>query len=252
MFLDTQSPCHRLHPTTVLTAGFCITILVFILPGYWTPTALYLGLILPVALTAKLVAPLMHLTWKLMAPFWIFLFAIYGLLSPNGQTPWHHLGPLVLYREGISDAFEIAMRVLVMSSACHLFILLVHPSRLMTALNERNVPWFITFILISGLQLLPGMRIRAQKILEAQSARGLRVSGNAFHRARALIPLTRPLIISAFMDVEERALALEARFFDTPGKKTSLSSERDTLLERRFRGLCWIIVIAAIGSRIWI
>lgn len=227
------------------------TILAFVLPGYWTPTALYLGLIVPAALAANLLRPLVSLSWKLLASFWIFLFAIYGFLSPNGQTAWIHIGPLILYREGLHDAYQIAVRVLVMTSACHLLVLLVHPSRLMTALNEQNVPWFITFILISGLRLLPGMRLRARKILEAQRTRGLKVSGNVFRRAWALIPLVRPLVVSTFMDVEERAMALESRLFNAPGKKTSLSQEIDTVRECWFRRFCWLIVIAATGIRIW-
>jgi energy-coupling factor transporter transmembrane protein EcfT len=52
------------------------------------------------------------------------------------------------------------------------------------------------------------------------------------------------LILSSLVDVEERALAIEARAFNRPGPKTSLIEIEEAPWEMAAR---WIILIAMIG-----
>jgi energy-coupling factor transport system permease protein len=62
---------------------------------------------------------------------------------------------------------------------------------------------------------------KANRILDAQQARGLRASGSFGARGRAIVPLLGPLIIGSLIDVRERSLALEARAFGASGKRTA-------------------------------
>jgi energy-coupling factor transporter transmembrane protein EcfT len=68
---------------------------------------------------------------------------------------------------------------------------------------------------------------------------------------RAVVPLVVPLILSSLVDVEERALAIEARAFNRPGKKTSLVKIEDASWEPAVR---WILVLGMIivaAASIW-
>ena len=52
----------------------------------------------------------------------------------------------------------------------------------------RGVSHRIAFVVLSAVQLIPRMRDRADRILAAQSARGLAVDGSIRTRVRALVP----------------------------------------------------------------
>jgi energy-coupling factor transport system permease protein len=57
---------------------------------------------------------------------------------------------------------------------------------------------------------------------------------------RALIPLLSPLVFGALADVDERALALEARAFSSRRAKTSFKELRDTRGQAIAR---WLILL---------
>jgi energy-coupling factor transport system permease protein len=107
-------------------------------------------------------------------------------------------------------------------------------------------------VITSTLQIIPQMQAKASTIIDAQRSRGLETSGNLFNRTRALIPLVGPLVFGSLVEVEERAIAIEARAFTSPLKKTSLREIHDTTAERWARWLLVMLVIVAIGLRIWL
>lgn len=92
--------------------------------------------------------------------------------------------------------------------------------------------------------LLPQFAGRIQSIRAAQQARGLETQGSLFQRAKALFPLVAPLVFSALVDVEERALALEIRGFSASRRKTYLLSLHDTSFQRIAR---WSMLFLAVG-----
>jgi energy-coupling factor transporter transmembrane protein EcfT len=53
-----------------------------------------------------------------------------------------------------------------------------------------------------------------------------------------------PLILSSLMQIEERAIALEARAFNRPGRRTSLVALHDTRAQALLR---WALLAAALG-----
>jgi energy-coupling factor transport system permease protein len=78
------------------------------------------------------------------------------------------------------------------------------------------------------------------RILEAQRSRGLRVRGRALGRARALVPVTLPLILQTLGEVDARAMALDTR---------GVGTARRTALEVvRMRGLDWGSLLVAASA----
>jgi energy-coupling factor transport system permease protein len=76
----------------------------------------------------------------------------------------------------------------------------------------------------------------------------LETEGRAVQRARALLPLVVPLVLGSIVDIEERAMALEARGFGRQGPKTSLlllADSRGQVAARRALLAGMLMVIAA-------
>ncbi len=85
---------------------------------------------------------------------------------------------------------------------------------------------------------------RALAITMAQRARGLDTEGSLWRRIRGVVPIVGPVILGSIGEVEERTLALEARGFTRPGRRTLLWAPSDSGRQRVAR---WGLVLAVPG-----
>ncbi len=92
------------------------------------------------------------------------------------------------------------------------------------------------------------MASRATEIVEAQRARGLDTEGSVRRRIRGIVPLAGPMVFGALSEVEERTVALEARGFSAPARRTVMRILPDSGAQRVLRwllGIGTIVVVAA-------
>jgi energy-coupling factor transport system permease protein len=121
------------------------------------------------------------------------------------------------------------------------------PDNLMLALIERGLPRQIAYIILTSLQIIPRFQNKAEVILDAQRARGLETEGSLFHRLRILVPLIAPLILSSILELDERAIALEARAFSRQGPRTSMTILKDSKIQMAARWGLMVLILALIG-----
>ena len=121
----------------------------------------------------------------------------------------------------------------------------------MSDLTRRGLPGQFAYVIISTLQILPQMQAKAQTIISAQRSRGLDTESSYLKRAGALFPLVGPLVFGSLVEVEERAIAIEARGFTSTHVKTSLYDIPDTNKDRITRWTLVTLVVAALALRLW-
>ncbi len=251
LYLPRNSRVHALHPLTkILLVGFLL-IGGLALPGIWSTYILLIVLVFPLAAWGRVLQSLLKAPWSIAFPFAISVFLIQGFLWTGG-TPLLRIGPLSLKEEGLAFAVASTGRILVVISSFLWFAFTTRPDILMTALAQRGLPASLAYIIVATIQIVPRFRSRAAAIMDAQRARGLETSGRLVQRVRAVLPLVIPLILSSLIDVEERALAVEARAFNRPGPKTSLVEINEAGWEPLAR---WGISLAAAGVilfRFWL
>lgn len=252
LYQSGSGPLHRLHPLTKLTLSLCLTAVALGGPGYWLPTGLLVAGLLPLAVWGGVARPLFSRSLKLAAPLALMLFFVHGFFSPQGETPLFNLGLFTFTVEGGGYAYLVASRLLAVIAAAMLLLLTTHPGDLMVALSERGLPPSLAYILSSSLQIIPQMQIKARAIMEAQRARGLETEGSLLRRARALPPLLIPLVLGSLVDVEERAIALEARAFRAPGLKTVWRPLADSAAQRWLRWGLIGLALALLGVNLWL
>ncbi|MEJ2352097.1 MAG: energy-coupling factor transporter transmembrane component T [Anaerolineales bacterium] len=251
LYADRDSTIHRLHPLTKLTlAGFAL-VGGLVLPGPWLSFALLALVLVPLALLSKVLKPLLKSAWRVALPFAISVFLIQGFLW-SGGTPILSIGPLTLKREGIIFATASTGRILTVVSTFLWFALTTRPDILMTALVQRGLSSNLAYIVIATIQIIPRFQRRAATILDAQRSRGLETQGGLRQRVRGILPLVVPLILSSLVDVEERALAVEARGFNHPGRKTSFIEINEATWEASMRWGILLGMIAILGLSIWL
>jgi energy-coupling factor transport system permease protein len=101
---------------------------------------------------------------------------------------------------------------------------------------------------LTAIQIFPRFQDRAKVITDAQQARGLELKVGFVQRLGLLLPLVGPLILGSIVDVEERAMALEARGFSSPARKTSLLTLRDSAAQVALRA---VLILAALTLLVW-
>ena len=122
----------------------------------------------------------------------------------------------------------------------------------MSDLTRRGLPGQFAYVIISTLQILPQMQAKAQTIIAAQRSRGLDTQSTFFKRIGSLGPLVGPLVFGSLVEVEERAIAIEARGFTSTHAKTSLYEIPDTNFDKALRWLLMSLVILTLILKLWL
>ncbi len=250
-FLPRSSGWHVLHPLTKLVAVCSIVLIGFLARWHPLPIALFLFVILPLAAWGEIARPVIRVTVTIVLPFIISIALVQGLFYPGASHEVYSFGPLAFKQEGLVFAYTTASKILLLAGAGLLLLFSTHPSDLTQALVERGMPSAIAYIIVAAIQLLPQMQAKANAILDAQRSRGLETEGSFLHRMRAIIPLLAPLVFGALTDVDERAMALEARAFSSTHAKTSFKELHDTRAQAIMR---WMLIACAVivgGIEIW-
>jgi energy-coupling factor transport system permease protein len=242
-FLPRSSGLHRLHPLTKLVGVFALLLIGFLAQALLIPYALFLFVVLPLAAWGRVLPALLRVTFAVVLPFAVSVVLIQGLFFPGASSVAFALGPLAFKQEGLIFALSTAGRILLLAGAALLLLFSTHPADLMLALEQKGLPNALTYIVVTAIQLFPQMQVQAAEIQAAQRARGLETEGALLNRLRAVLPLLSPLVTRALVQVDERAMALEARAFTAPRAKTSFRQLIDTQGQRIAR---WVMFAAAL------
>jgi len=247
-----DSALHRLNPLTKLTLVLSLVLISFLSPWYWTPHILAVFIIPLLSLMGKVSREFFWAAIRLILPAATFLFLMQAFFQPVGEEVIFAFYFLDVTRESLMFALGNAMRIFVMVSAFTLFLLTTHPSELMTDLTRRGLPSQFAYVIISTLQIIPQMQAKAQTIIAAQRSRGLDTESTFFKRAGALVPLVGPLVFGSLVEVEERAIAIEARGFTSKKIKTSLHEIPDMKFDQTLRWALVLLVVITIVLKIWL
>jgi energy-coupling factor transport system permease protein len=249
LYIDGKYGLHRLHPLTKLSLSLLFLALAATLPNLSALLLAYVLLALPLAAWSGLLRPFLKSCFVILLPFVISLTLIQGFFTP-GETVLLHLGRFNFTLEGMLSGLTAAARILLALGGALLLMLSTRPDKLMLALTQRGLPGSLAYIVLTAIQIFPRFQDRARIIQEAQQARGMQVKVGFIDRLRLLFPLVGPLLLSSIMDVEERAMALEARAFSRPGKKTSLIHLVDSLAQRALRVVVLLLIVALVVFRV--
>jgi energy-coupling factor transporter transmembrane protein EcfT len=249
MYVARESGLHKLHPLTKSLLVLLLLVAGLTLPGNWTGYLLVLFIILPLARWGNIFPEFIRVVWTISLPFIISVVLIQSLFWGRG-TPLFEFWIFSPKQEGALFALISVGRILLVMSAFILFAMSTRPDALMISLKQVGVPGSLAYIIVTTLQIIPRFQRKAETILDAQRARGLETQGNLFVRARAFVPIVLPLVLGSLVEVEERAIAIEARGFNSSRKETALIEIPDTRGQARLRRIFIALMILSILARI--
>jgi energy-coupling factor transport system permease protein len=230
-------------------AALVVAVLAVANGGLLAPIVLIgLGVVLP-ALAARELGHLVRTALLLTLPLAVSVLLINLLFFPGGRDVLFRLGPITATAEGLRFALETLLRLVAFSGSITLFYLTTPTAELVVDLERRGVSPRLAFVVDASVQTVPAMVERAGTIIDAQRARGLDTEGSIWRRARGVVPLVGPVILGSIAEVEERTMALEARGFTRPGRRTLLWHPPDTAGQALARWLLVALVPATLAAR---
>jgi energy-coupling factor transport system permease protein len=146
----------------------------------------------------------------------IVLQAIAPAVCGSTCTPLAGIGPVTIFREGLSHGVSLVARILAMETVALAILVSMRPSDLFGALTRLRVPFAFSFMVLLTLGLIPVLQREIGLVLAAQRSRGLRGSGFG-----AVVPAFVPVFVGAMERMQQLALGLESRGFGALGARTS-------------------------------
>ena len=246
-YYPSDSFVHKLDPRTKILLLIAYIVMVFVAKNFLGLFATVLFLLLIVAVSG---VPLGSVLKSIKAV--IFLVVFTALLNILFYTPKEgdvHLF-WVVYKEGLIGAGFLALRLIALVMGSSILTLTTTPvsltdgiESLLKPLSYIKVPVHdLALIMSIALRSIPTLANETERIINAQKARGADFdSGNLMSRAKALIPVLIPLLISAFRRGDELGDAMDARCYT--GSKIRTKYKKLTF---GVRDLVAVLVVAVV------
>jgi hypothetical protein len=238
----------KLYPLTKLYLALALIISAFIIPSHIYDYSMIIicGIIVSFENKLKIYSKRIFLSL-----FWLFtaIFIIQSLFIPAGEI-WLKFGFISVYKEGVMKAIGLTSKLTAIVSALTMLTLITPVKDFTLALEKKGLNPKAAFILMLTLQTIPEMKKQADVIMDSQKARGIETEGNVFVRAKALIPIFIPLVLSSIANTEERAITLEARGFSVGEKRTILYDIEETKNDKIMKAILAIFIVLSIVWRV--
>jgi len=223
---------HRLDARTKIIATLLYMIELFVVNSFKGFLIAGAALFIVIAISK---VPLKFIFRGLTAVFLIIAFTfLLNLFMVDGRVLWHWKFLTITY-EGVSRAFFMAVRLVLLIIGSSIMTLTTKPIELTVGLEKLLSPFSriglpsheIALMMTIALRFIPTLMEETDKIIKAQQARGADFeSGNLFQRAKSLIPILVPLFVSSFRIAQDLALAMEARCYHGGKGRTRMNEIR--------------------------
>ena len=247
-----NSVLHRCDPRLKLVGTIAYIIVLFVASNP-LGIALSLALLALLYAVAKIPYRLILKSLKPIVPIIIFTAVLNLFFITGDGEPLVRLWIFSIYKEGVSYAILMAVRVVALIAGTSLLTYTTSPivltdaiESLLRPLQKLHFPVHeLAMMMTIALRFIPTLIEETEKIMNAQKARGAKLDNGKFtERIQALIPILIPLFISAFRRADELAMAMECRCYHGGEGRTRLKVLRFGKLDV----LCTLALVAMLAA----
>ena len=221
-FFPGNSFMHKLDPRMKLLLTLLYIVMLFLSPNFWGFLIAAGIMLLVVAFSGISIKVAMRGLRPLL--FIIIFTALFNVLYGGGEPLFPNVAFLAwIKKDGVYNALFMICRIVLLILGTSYLTYTTSPVMLTDALERIFRPLKIirfpvhelAMMMTIALRFIPTLIDETDKIINAQKARGADFeTGNIIRRAKALIPILIPLLISAFRRAEELADAMECRCYN--------------------------------------
>ncbi|MBS4199386.1 energy-coupling factor transporter transmembrane protein EcfT [Bacillus sp. FJAT-49732] len=223
-----QSFLHHLDPRAKIIAGFYFIIILFLANNWQAYLLLWLFTLLVIRLSE--ISFLIYIR-GLKPLIWLILFTVFlQILFTAGGHIYVEYGMITISQFGLMNGFYIFCRFIMIVFISTVITLTTKPidltdgiNRLLHPLRYLKIPVDEMALMLSiSLRFIPNLLDEAQKVMDAQRARGTEFGvGNVLQQMKALVPIFIPLFVSSLNRAEDLANTLEVRGYQTSKLRSS-------------------------------
>ena len=221
LYVPGRSWAHAVDPRVklVFVASFIVLVLVF-------DNLIFMLSVLLLAhaihWSARIPARRIRFIWKTLLPVSILMALLWTVFYPSGE-PLIELWKIEITGLALVQGAVLGLRLLTMALVVFAWLYTTDQPSLVLSLVKLRMPYEWGLVLSLALRYIPTFQDTYTLIAEAQSARGLQLTGAGLRRIRRMMPIFVAMIITSFRASEQLARSLEARALGAPGlRRTSL------------------------------
>ena len=215
-----KSLLHKLDPRMKLILTFVLIVIIFLCQNFWS-----LGVIAATAVVATLISRVpVKMILKSLKPIVIILIftAVLNVFYTTGGETYFAWKSIEITEKGVNTAIFTMIRIVSLVVISSLLTYTTTPTMLTDALERILSPLKVFKIKVHTLAMMMTLALRfiptlieeIDRIMNAQKARGADLeSGGIVQRAKALVPIFIPLMVSSFRRAYELAFAMTCRCY---------------------------------------
>ena len=242
-YYPAESFVHKMDPRAKILIAVAYMVAVFMVSTFhFLGFAACLLFVIIATVAAKVPFVKVLASVKTILFFVIFSAVLQLFFNKQGTVVWW-----VITDVGLINAGFIIARIFLIVLGASLLTLTTSPVEIADGIEGLLYPlkWIkfpvheFALIMSIALRFIPTLIDETDRIIKAQKARGADFeSGNIFRRAKALIPVLIPLLISSFRRADELADAMDSRCY--AGSKTRTRYKKMKLTFRDVIGTAFV------------
>ncbi|MBQ8996260.1 MAG: energy-coupling factor transporter transmembrane protein EcfT [Oscillospiraceae bacterium] len=247
---DTSTLLRRLSPGSKLLLALAGTLAVIFFENIWFSIAVML-ISYAVILYEKM-GSMFKLIFVSTVSMFVFMYAIYGAVVQENQKDTYigtYLG-IPYYQAGIDKATHFFFRIAPLMAFLFLIFRTINMTDLGVWMTKAGLPYKWAFIFTDSFMVIPVLSKDMEQIMDAQRARGLVTEGNLMTRMKAFVPVIVPVVANAFAKVQDQAIAMDTKGFNSKCKKTVYRELPNTKEDKLCKALSLLLLVAAVAYKV--
>lgn len=232
-YYPTESVIHSLDPRVKLLAVVCYTTFLFLNDS---PAGYAGNLLVLLAVIRMTRIPFKKMLNGMKSILFLLLFSVFfTVFFTKGEDMLFHYGIINISWQGVLLAAKICIRIFLLMIMSTILTLSTTPADIADGLEKSCRPLVkirvpvheIAMMITIALRFIPILMEETDKIMRAQKARGADFENGGFvQKAKNLVPVFIPLIVSSVRRSMDLAMAMEARCYRGGAGRTKMKPLR--------------------------
>ena len=159
-----------------------------------------------------------------MTVLFVSMYAMHGCIAPNidkvNDPVMFSIFGIKYYASGFAWATKYYLRVGPMMPSLFVIFLSIDMADLSVLMCKLGIPYNAVFTFIDSFQVITLLNKDMDQIRDAQKSRGLQTEGSVITRLKAFVPIIVPVVASSIVKVQDQAIAMDTKGFNTKCEKT--------------------------------
>ncbi len=257
-FFPGDSFIHKMDPRAKIIITMLFIVILFLCKNFFSLGLLFISALLTIALS-KISFKVVFKGLKMIVVLVVFTGVLQILYNDQGTVLWKPFEQFdfAVTMGGVFSAIFIILRIVALILFSSLLTYTTSPTMLTDAIERLLSPLKLFKVNVNSLAMMMTIALRfiptlieeIDIIMSAQKARGADLeTGSLTERAKALVPVFIPLIVSSFRRAYELAFAMECRCYTGDNRRTRMKEMKLSIRDYAAFSVLAVLCAAVIGT----